>query len=380
MKILIISHEYPPIGGGGANACMNLAREYGDAGHKVNIVTAWYEGTEEYFVEGNVTINRVKSKRTFIDHCSFTEMLDFLLKARPVVDKLEKEKHFDICQAFFGIPSGPLGLYLKKKYGLPYIIRFGGGDIPGAQKRFALVYKVLSPAIKSVWRNAAVLVANSKGLKDRAEKFYNGKEIKVIPNGVSLLSAPKEPIVKNDDEIVLLFVSRLIEGKGVQDVIPMMTEISKACHGIGKKVVLRIVGDGPYREELERITMETGTNSFVEFAGHRSKDELSAFYMGADIFVFPSRSEGMPNAVLEAMAYGLPVVMTPCEGSEELIHGNGFVCKVDEFKERIMELSSSSNLREDLGNKSLGLVRDMFSWRRTAVGYMNLFEKMRTPK
>ncbi len=375
MKILIISHEYPPIGGGGANACLNLAREYGEAGHKVNIVTAWYKGTDEHSSEGNVTIHRVKSRRACVDHSSFSEMFDFLIKAKPFVDKLEKEEHFDICQIFFGIPSGPLGLYLKKKYELPYVIRFGGGDIPGAQKRFAFIYKALSPAIKSIWENAATLVANSRGLKERAEKFYNKKEIKIIPNGVNLLKAPEQEVIKNEDEIVLLFVSRLIEGKGVQDIIPLMPEISKECQEAGKKVLLRIVGDGPYREELERISLETMADRLVEFIGQKNKDELSQFYMGADIFVFPSRSEGMPNAVLEAMAYGLPIIMTPCEGSEELIHGNGYICHVDKIKDRITELCLSTSLREKMGVESMRLAQDYFSWGKAANGYLDLFYK-----
>ncbi len=378
MKILIISHEYPPIGGGGANACMNLAREYGEAGHIVNIVTVWYEGTEELSFEGKVTIHRVKSKRACVDHSSFSEMLDFLIKAKPVVKKLEKEIHYDICQVFFGIPSGPLGLYLKKRYDLSYVIRFGGGDIPGAQKRFALIYTGLTPVIKSIWKNADALVANSKGLKDRAERFYDKKEIKIIPNGVNLLKAPEHEVIKNDDEIVLLFVSRLIEGKGVQDIIPLMKEISEACLRNGKKVILRIVGDGPYRGELEKIAMKVGVDSLVEFVGQKSKDELSAYYIGSDIFVFPSRSEGMPNAVLEAMAYGLPVVMTPCEGSDELIHGNGFVCEVDGFKEKILELISSYSLRNTLGNKSRELAKKSFSWERAVEEYISLFEEIRS--
>ncbi len=69
---------------------------------------------------------------------------------------------------FFGIPSGPLGLYLKRKYEIPYVIRFGGGDIPGFQDRFSVIYKLIGPAIKAIWRNSDALVVNSSGLRKMA--------------------------------------------------------------------------------------------------------------------------------------------------------------------------------------------------------------------
>ena len=119
MKLLILSHEYPPIGGGGANACMYLSGEYAKAGHDVTIVSVWYDGLPETENSHGVRIIRVKSKRNHKEHCSFSEMADYLCKAWPVINCLEKEQHFDICQVFFGIPSGPMGYILKKKYHLP---------------------------------------------------------------------------------------------------------------------------------------------------------------------------------------------------------------------------------------------------------------------
>lgn len=385
MKILIVSHEYPPIGGGGANACMNLAKEYSKEGNQVTIVTVWFEGEKELEHKENITIYRIKAKRKHLEHCGFPEMLDYLVKAIPFTARLQKENAFDICQVFFGIPSGPIGLYLKRKYSLPYVIRFGGGDIPGFQDRFSFIYKLLAPFIISLWKNADALVANSQGLKKLAENFYDKKEILIIPNGAnavdlsqqSYLNAGKDENIKSERKIIrLLFVSRLIERKGLQDILPQLKTISDKLLNEEKSITLDIVGDGPYRETLEQIVKEQGISDLVTFHGQKNKQQLPQYYSQGDIFLFPSRKEGMPNAVLEAMSYGIPIIMTPCQGSDELIDGNGYVSQTSDFEKSILQLCTNDKLREDMGKKSLELVKNKFSWGNTAKMYLEMFDKM----
>jgi glycosyltransferase involved in cell wall biosynthesis len=78
-----------------------------------------------------------------------------------------------------------------------------------------------------------------------------------------------------------------------------------------------VVGDGPQREPLAALTHTLGLERAVRFLGHR--DDIPALLAAADIFVLPSRSEAFPNAVLEAMAAGLPVVATAVGGIVELV-------------------------------------------------------------
>ena len=378
MKILMISHEYPPIGGGGANACMYLAREYAKVLHDVTIVSVWYEGQLETEDSYGIHIIRVKSKRRYKEHCSFLEMTDYLYKAWPIVKRLEKEHHFDICQVFFGIPSGPIGYALRKKYGVPYIIRFGGGDIPGFQDRFAVLYKMLGPFLKVIWSNADALIANSEGLKKLAVDFYDKKTIDVIYNGVD--TNKFYPIIKRengystDNKIIkILFVSRLIERKGLQFIIPKLKEIEKKSQ---KKIQLVIVGDGPYREKLEKIANENRCTSMICFEGQKDKAELLSYYQQADIFILPSKKEGMPNVVLEAMACGLPIVMTPCEGSKELVTNNGIISSIDTFADKLTELCSNAKMRREMGQNSLINIEKIFQWKSVSRKYMDIFEEI----
>ncbi|SFO22016.1 Glycosyltransferase involved in cell wall bisynthesis [Pseudobutyrivibrio sp. UC1225] len=385
MNIIVISHEYPPIGGGGANACLNLTKEYIEKGNNVDIITTWFEGLSEFeeknIGSGILRIYRLKSRRAHLEHCSFKEMLDYLIKAFSFSKKLVNEKEaigqkYDVCQIFFGIPSGPVGLYLKRRYKIPYVIRFGGGDIPGFQDRFSFVYKVIGPCVKIIWRNADALVANSEGLKFLAYDFCDKYPVKVIPNGVdTAYYYPNENGILIGDEVVLLFISRLIERKGLQYIIPSLNKIEEQS---SRKIKLLIVGDGPYRSELESLSEKYGARDKIEFVGQKNKDELLQYYQQGDLFVFPSKKEGMPNAVLEAMACGLPVVMSPCQGSKELINGNGIVANSDLecFDEYIIKLlqSSDENIKR-MAAISRKRAENEFSWSNVADEYLKIFKE-----
>lgn len=372
MKILVVSHEFPPIGGGGANACYFLTKEFANCGNDVHVVTARFGNQEDETTDEGVYIHRVDCIRKHKEHCSFQEMLSFLCHAMPYSEKLHKEYCYDICLVFFGIPSGPIGYVLRKKYALPYMIRFGGGDIPGFQKRFSLLYRLLAPAIKIIWNNAESLVVNSAGLRKMALDFSPTNDFKVICNGVDTdYFAPAKD--RNDEVVRILFVSRLIERKGLQDFIPQFREI---VDNTNCNVELSIVGDGPYRSELENMVKKYDLIDFVRFEGHKCREDILKYYQRADIFILPSRKEGMPNVVLEAMACGLPIVMTPCEGSHELIDGNGYVSNVLSIKEKVLDLVNDEHKRKHLGLESRKRACKLFGWKKTAQEYISNMESI----
>ncbi|MFG6321294.1 MAG: glycosyltransferase family 4 protein [Lachnospiraceae bacterium] len=377
MKILILSHEYPPIGGGGANSCYFLSREFARAGHQVTIVTAQYGNLpwEERTVDG-VLIFRVQCKRSNQEKSSFFEMLTYFVSAWKFTDGLLKSADFDKCLVFFGIPSGPIALHLKNKYGLSYIVRFGGGDIPGAQKRFQYIYKILTPWIKKVWKNADGLIANSEGLCRRAQAFEDKYEITIVENGVDTEYFVPGNQNQGQKDIKILFVSRLIEGKGLQFIIPDMPKIQREVwQKCGKKVFLVIVGDGPYRSRLEELAAKAQAAECVRFEGRKDKEQVRQYYQNSDIFILPSLSEGMPNVVLEAMACGLPVVMTPCEGSKELVTDNGIVSGLDIFADVLTRMCVDEDLRQTMGKCGLKKVETNFQWERISRRYLALLEK-----
>ena len=84
------------------------------------------------------------------------------------------------------------------------------------------------------------------------------------------------------------------------------------------------------------MTDETKVRNLVRFEGRKNKDQVLRYYQAADLFLLPSLSEGMPNVVLEAMASGLPIVITPCEGSKELVTDNGVIAPLDNFADALI--------------------------------------------
>lgn len=139
--------------------------------------------------------------------------------------------------------------------------------------------------------------------------------IEFIPNGVSIPKLP--PRTGFHVPLRLVVVASLIQRKRIDTLIRAMAEFAE------NNSVLRIVGDGALRRDLEALSHELGVAQRVEFVGNVPPEEVERHLRWADIFVFASESEGRPNAVLEAMASGLPVVATDLPGITEIVVGSG---------------------------------------------------------
>lgn len=378
MNILIVNHEYPPVGGGGANACYYISKGLVAKGYRVTVLTANYKNLNKFDNIDGVEIVRVPALRRSKDYSTYTEMLSFLTSALPRAIKLHKKDKYDIVQVFFGIPSGPIGWVLKKLYKVPYVIRMGGGDVPGFQDRFAVMYKVLAPFIKRLWKDADKLVVNSEGLKEMALNFMPEADVEIICNGVDTdCFKPKEDR-QETDFVNILFVSRLIERKGLQYVIPVLPDVIKESQ---KHVKLTVVGDGPYRRTLEELTQEYKIQDIVSFKGYKEHDQLLKYYQNADMFILPSEKEGMPNVVLEAMACGLPIIMSDCQGSKELIHDNGVIIK-DKSNSLSHNIIALVNLREKkvyMQNRSRDIITSKYTWSIITNQYSSMYSNILCP-
>jgi glycosyltransferase involved in cell wall biosynthesis len=140
------------------------------------------------------------------------------------------------------------------------------------------------------------------------EAFGGGPRVVRVPNAVALPTPSLEPRGRD-----LLFVGTLKHQKGVDVLLEAFASLGAARQGRR----LRVVGDGALRGELEQRARALGLEGAVEWLGSRTN--LSAFYNSCALFVLPSRFEGMPNALLEAMAHGAPSLATRVAGTTDVV-------------------------------------------------------------
>jgi glycosyltransferase involved in cell wall biosynthesis len=376
MKILLINSEYPPVGGGASTASENVAGIWAASGHHVTVLTARYKNLPPEEIMEGVRIIRIPSRRKRIDRSTPFEQISFMLHAIVHSHLLVRGWRPDATVAYFGVPSGPAALLLKMVFGIPYIISLRGGDVPGFRSYdFGIYHKLISPLLHIIWRQAEEVVANSKGLEKLARTFDRQLPIRTIPNGVD---ANKYQVTeRNWDPPIMLAVGRLVRQKGIDVLLSSLATI------LDLSWRLIIVGDGKDKKNLERLSAELGLEDRVHFTGWKSRDELLDYFSQVNLFVHTSFDEGMSNAVLEAMACGLPVLATGISGNlEVVIDGKSGILVPPRdtvaINAALRRLLPDADLRQKYGAFARERVAKDFRWEKTARDYLDLLKTIKS--
>lgn len=217
------------------------------------------------------------------------------------------------------------------------------------------------------FNRADVVLTYTNIERRRLESIGVDTDIAVIPNGIdgNRFTPDTRPAERlRATAPVILFVGRLVEGKRPMDAIRAIRHIGKRC----PDVRLFLAGDGPLRKELEVEASRLNVRDQVEFLGHVSYDEMPSVYTAADVFVLPSRTEGFPRTLLEALASGVPVVTTNLKQFQHITDEAGRtvpLSNVDALGEALTELLTDERLRIDLGERGRRLVVEEFTWDHT---------------
>lgn len=237
---------------------------------------------------------------------------------------------YDMVLAHWIIPQG----IVQSLFKVPYVVTGLGGDVSSLNNCFVKKMKV------ATLKKAKQVIVVSEELKKQVQEYFNSNNIAVISMGCDTEKfTPKNRInnfFEQDEKKVILFVGRLVEKKGARYFI-------EAAQNIDAKFV--IVGDGPLRETLMRQAAPLGDR--IVFLGSKTQEELTKIYASADILVAPSITaqdgdkEGLPTAIIEAMASGLPIIGSDSGGIKEIVHNqeNGILVQEKNTKEIVHAIS-----------------------------------------
>ncbi len=209
------------------------------------------------------------------------------------------------------------------------------------------------------------------------QKFGLGEQkIKYIPNGVDTEKFEKLER-KPGNTKTLLYVGRLEKYKGIHFLLKAFPKIKRSMSDL--KVV--VVGKGSFKEELKSLVSSLNIQDNVEFLENVPEDDLIELYLSSCAFVYLSQYEGLPVAVLEAMACGLPVIATRVGGIPEVVQQaeTGFLLNFPpdekELIDRIALLLDDCTTSTHIGIRAKETVLSTFSWNHAAKNLKELYEE-----
>jgi len=254
--------------------------------------------------------------------------------------------------------------------GIPHII-----GLRVAEPRI-LRQRLLQRAI----RRAAQIIAVSSDVKDWAKSKFAvaPNRLMHVPNSIEMVTftnAPYTNMPTKGEHKWITFVGRLHPQKGLLESSAVMRQILAN----DSTVKLLLVGDGPLRDKLQSVYFTELQNNQVYITGRR--DDVPGLLGTSDLFIMPSLWEGMPNALMEAMASGLPVVAFDTHGVAELLGQEQPLQCVEaknyqQFKHSIETLLSDPSLRVSLGNKNRERMQDHFSLSRHVSEHESIYTRL----
>jgi glycosyltransferase involved in cell wall biosynthesis len=373
MKVLVISHEYPPIGGGGGKVVQDLCAGLANRGYQVHLLTALWENLPKIENEGNLIIERLPSGRTQSFRADFNTMAFFVWKSFWHGLKVIREWHPDLIHAHFAVPAGASAFMLSVFTRIPYIITAHGGDVPGgAPEKTSGWFRFVLPLTKPVWKRASAIAAVSNQTRQLALKHYS-VDIKVIPNGIDPSAYHPGEFSKSKTPTII-YIGRFSPEKNPLAVPRVLADLA----ALDWNCVM--LGDGPQMEDVKNLIAENHLGKRFTLPGWVEPGEVASWMRKSDILLLPSLREAMPMAGLQALAMGLALVASAIGSVPDIVRDgeNGFLVKpgdIDGYREAIKILLGNKPLLESFRLKSREMV-SQFDMQHVISAYEDLYQKV----
>lgn len=375
MKIALLSEKYTPDLGGLAISAGRLGDSLAAAGHDIRLFapTSNLPATiQQTLHSSGIHVTRFGAHKRVDD-----TLVDWF---ELIVEEHQREP-FDLIHAYFLPMAGFVGTYAGKYLNIPSVVSIRGNDIERAAfdpSKFSHVMYALQNA-NAVTTNASILAKKAKAFIDR--------EIHIIPNGID--TTLFKPMKRNEvlgemlqvegqKSQVIGFVGELREKKGMATLLTGYAQLAKKI-----PVSLFIVGE--VRDGEDKKIFDEFRNSNPEYritiTGHVPHKDLPAYYSLMDVFVHPSLRDGMPNAVLEALACEVPVIATPVGGVMDVIEDgvNGFFVNVNDAQDlaqKMAEVLSQPEKREAVARSGREVVLSQYTLEKELQANLKIYASL----
>ncbi|MFC1736716.1 glycosyltransferase family 4 protein [Candidatus Hydrogenedentota bacterium] len=240
---------------------------------------------------------------------------------------------------------------------------------------------------ESIWRKyerwvsskADILCTPSEYTRRTTAEIFgvSSRMIRTVPGGVGeeFIALGERRTYDSAGGLRLLSVGKLGEGKGTETLIRAVAAMANP-----ERIELIIVGDGPVSRYSE-LSNELNVSGLIEFSGYAGHDELLRNYERADIFVLPTRKESFGLAIADAMAAGLPTVVSNTTAIPELVDDGktGVLVPADapnELAAVLDKLVEDSGLRRELGEAACRAIRSRYTWAASAERMLEVYEEL----
>lgn len=374
--VMMLTNEFPPIVSGGAEQqAEQLAITLSRRGLAVSVITRGAPGLPRHQHREGLWIERIPQHGP-----GKLKTVTFVLGA--VGSLWRRRKDYTVLHAHLAFAPALAAVLIGRLIRKRIIVKFGNsgpyGDIGTSQRtwrgrlrlmlirRWADVCIALDAAME-----AELLAAGFE--RARVRRMVNGVDAEAF-RPASQRTAAKQRLGWAD-HIVALYVGRLTAQKALPDLLCAFHQARATCPSLR----LVLVGDGPEREALQDQARTLGLDGQVTFAGvqHTIGDYLAA----ADIFVLPSASEGISNALLEAMAAGLPCLATAVGGTPEVLAEGACGVLVpphqpDQLGLALSRLASQPGERQRLGEAARKRIETRYAFTIVSEQYLTLYRQL----
>lgn len=392
MKIAMFTNNYKPFVGGVPISIERLSKGLRELGHDVYIFAPSYDenlhGENEDYSENVIRYRSLKNK-SLNGEMIIPNMFD------SEIEKNFRDLEIDLIHVHHPMLVGNTAQYLSKKYDIPLVFTYHtryeqylhkikayeklekrqakeNNPLRKAEgKILEYTKESMVPRYIKLFSNSCDLVfAPTKLIKDYLEDKGVKSDIEVVPTGLegSYFNENTEAVeeirstYKGDKEYLFCTVARITKEKNFDFLVNGLKELKDR---IGNNFRLMVIGEGPYREEVEKLIVELDLEDNIVFLNNIDNKLISNYYRASDLFLFASKSETQGIVLLEAMAAQTPVIAVRASGVVEVLENgeNGFMTyeNTSTWAAKIEEVLNDDNLKKSLEENSY----------KTALRYMS---------